>query len=70
MHYEIFYIDAKTGWAVALFDEHRNQIGNADFCYRKSEAKDWAKRICDGKEIWVFTKANNWSEKTILKKRN
>ena len=63
MHYEVFYIGVKTGWAVAPFDEHGNQIDAADFCFRRCEAIAWAKRINDGKEIWVFTRAG---KKTIL----
>ncbi len=67
MHYEVFYIDVNTGWAVALFDELHNQIGDADFCFRRCEAIAWAKQINEGKEIWVFTKAGT---KTIIKKGN
>lgn len=57
LHIEVFFIDAKTGWAAAEFDADRNQIGDAVFCFHKCDAIREAQRISWGVfDIHVFGK--------------
>lgn len=44
-HIKIFYIDRRTGWAIAAFDSEENQIGEAAYIYRKRDAKIYAQRF-------------------------
>lgn len=57
LHLEVFYIDRRTGWAVASFDSEGNQHGDASFCYHKSDAIHLAKYISEGAlEVHVYGK--------------
>lgn len=66
-HVEIFYLDAKNGWAVAEFDEEGNQICyEASTHYRKTDAKNAARKLSDKKlPIWVFN-SNGERMKNLL----
>ena len=53
--FEVFYIDASTGWALAeysFFD--RDQIGEAMFCYHKRDAIALAKQLDADKAVRIF----------------
>jgi len=37
-HIDVFYTDPANGWAVLVRDAEGNQIGEAEYLYRKSDA--------------------------------
>jgi hypothetical protein len=44
-HTEVFRIDRATGWAFAVYDADRNQIGEAAYEYRQRDAIAGARRM-------------------------
>lgn len=52
-HVEVFYTDKKNGWAVAFMDQGGNQIGAANFHYRKIDAELDA--IRHGVPVHIYT---------------
>jgi len=57
LHFEVFFIDTSTGWAVAEFDSGRNQQGDAEFHFHKRDAVKSARQMSQGVfEIWQFGK--------------
>ena len=53
MNIQIFYIDQKTGWAFATYDENQNQVDDAVYCYHKSLAKTEAIKLAKEQSIQV-----------------
>lgn len=51
---EVFYIGGKTGWAIALFDCQGNQIGEAQYEYKKNFATLAAMRMSNGLPIFEY----------------
>ena len=51
MNIQIFYIDAKTGWAFAVYDEKNNQVEDAVYCYYKNLAKTEAVKKANSESI-------------------
>lgn len=43
-HTEVFHIDRATGWAFAVYDAERNQIGEAAYEFRQRDAIAGARR--------------------------
>lgn len=48
----VFHTDAANGWAVTSLDENEFQVGEAVYCYRKSDAVKAAKGF--GLPVHVF----------------
>jgi len=48
MHFEVFYVDPKNGWAAAEFDDDDNQIGDAAFHFHKRDALREARYMSQG----------------------
>ncbi len=44
-HIEVFYIGKKDGWATIVKNMMHQQMGDADFSFRKADAVSWAKRL-------------------------
>ena len=57
MHFEVFFIDNNTGWAVAEFDDSGNQVDEAEFHFHKRDAIKSARFMSQGVfPIHQFTK--------------
>lgn len=64
--FEVFFIDARTGWALAEFTiEHGYQIGDAHFGYHKRDAIALAKRLDPHKPVRIFARDGS-IQKTII----
>jgi len=50
----IFYTDVDNGWVAATMDENFNQIGDAEYTYRKSDAV--ASALLKGLPVHIFGK--------------
>lgn len=58
-HLEVFFVDSDSGWAVVKRDERGNQLGDAEYRYRKNMAIDTAEKMADRldvEEIKVYKK--------------
>lgn len=53
-HVEVFYIDRKTGWTYATFDEGGLQTSPLNYEFRRSDAVRVARNYHPGVEIFVF----------------
>lgn len=52
-HAEIFYTDARNGWALAFYDDERNQIGEADYAFHKADLKARAHTLTVPTEVFT-----------------
>ena len=58
--FEIFYVDRRNGWAVAEYSFfERNQIGEARYCYYKSDAIAEAAKWNPDKPRRIFDRQGN-----------
>lgn len=59
-HYcEVFYVDQSNGWALALYDADRNQLGDALYDYHRADCiGEWKKHFSNF-DCLVFKKDNN-----------
>ena len=55
--FEVFFVNAATGWAMAELDDERNQVGDAEFTFHKRDAIRAARAAAGGcQPIEVFGK--------------
>lgn len=59
-HTEVFHIDRATGWAFAVYDAERNQIGEAAYEFRQRDALAGARRYHPELPTHVY---NSYGEK-------
>lgn len=53
-HVEIFYLDARNGWALAHFDAEGNQLGEAETAFHRRELTDFARGHLDSTPVEVY----------------
>jgi hypothetical protein len=64
--FEVFFIDANTGWALVEYTiENHYQIGDAKFGYHRRDAIDLAKKLDADKPVRIFGRDGR-IQKTII----
>lgn len=64
-HFEIFYIDRNTGWALAEFTIEGDQVGPASFHFHKAHAITEARALDPHKATRVFNRYGE-IQKTVI----